>query len=91
MVDLQIGGATRDEIARILEQVAKEGMDHSRDLDAAIDAIGSAFQCQPVTRINDGEDEPYWFNGHLTREEVDEQNGPQATFEHMYALECEHG
>lgn len=31
--------ATREEIAEILEQIAKEGMPHPRHLDAALDAI----------------------------------------------------
>lgn len=50
-MDLPISGETRDEIARILEQVAKEGLDHPRTLDAAIDAIGAALQGEEVYRI----------------------------------------
>lgn len=36
---LIIDDGTRDELARILEEVAKDGMPHPRNLDAALDAI----------------------------------------------------
>lgn len=61
-MDLPISGETRDEIARILEQVAKEGLDHPRDLDAAIDAIGAALQGDPVQKITDiASGEVHWI------------------------------
>ena len=62
-MDLPIGGAVRDEIARILEQVAKEGLDHPRNLDAAIDAIGSAFDAHETMRVTDT-DGQYYLPGH---------------------------
>lgn len=37
--DIEITSAARDEIARILEQVAQDGLPHPRHLDSAIDAI----------------------------------------------------
>jgi hypothetical protein len=36
-------GERRDEVARILEIVAKDGLPGPRDLDAALDAIEQAF------------------------------------------------
>lgn len=39
-----MNGFERDEVARIIEQVAVEGLDHPRDLDVAIDAITDAFR-----------------------------------------------
>lgn len=61
-MDLPISGETRDEIARILEMVATEGLAHPRNLDAAIDAIGSAFQCQTVQKIVDDQGQTYWLD-----------------------------
>lgn len=64
-MDLPISGEARDEIARILEQVAKEGLDHPRDLDAAIDAIGTALQGEPIQKAVDAHSafkEVYWID-----------------------------
>lgn len=62
-MDLPISGETRDEIARILEQVTKEGLDHPRNLDAAIDAIGTVLQGDPVQKITDiASGEVYWLS-----------------------------
>ena len=52
-MDLPISGEARDEIARILEQVAKEGLEHPRNFDAAIDAIGAALQGETMYKIID--------------------------------------
>jgi len=35
--------AQREEVARILEQIAAEGLPHPRNLDAALDAIAEIF------------------------------------------------
>jgi hypothetical protein len=40
---LKLTGDRRDEVARILEIVAKDGLHHPRDLDVALDAIESAY------------------------------------------------
>lgn len=40
-------GERRDEIAKILETVAKDGLPHPRDLDVALDAIESAYMLVP--------------------------------------------
>lgn len=40
---LMLTGDRRDEVARILEIVAKDGLDQPRDLDAALDAIEQAY------------------------------------------------
>ena len=40
---LMLTGDRRDEVARILEIVAKDGLDPPRDLDAALDAIEQAY------------------------------------------------
>lgn len=61
-MDLTINGPARDEIARILEQVAKEGLDYPRNLDNAIDAIGAALQGDPMQKVTDiGSGEVYWI------------------------------
>lgn len=51
-----LSGTRRDEVARILEQVAKEGMDHPRNLDAALDAIEQAMNAEPMMKCTDGDD-----------------------------------
>lgn len=38
-----------------------------------------------VTRVVDEDGSTYWFDGHLTRGDVNEQIGPQATFAHYIA------
>lgn len=38
--------AQREEVARILEQIAAEGLPHPRNLDAALDAIEEIFPCR---------------------------------------------
>ncbi len=60
-MDLPINGAARDEIARILEQVAKEGLS---SIDAAIDAIGTALQAEEIMKCNDMSGESYYVSGH---------------------------
>lgn len=71
-MDYAIEGTRRDEIARILEQVAKEGLDHPRNLDAAIDAIGSALQGYPIMRIIEiGSGEEFLMKGHETGDAED--------------------
>lgn len=61
-MDLPIGGEARDEIARVLEQVAKEGLEHPRNLDAAIDAIGTALQGDPMQKVTEiASGEVYWL------------------------------
>jgi hypothetical protein len=62
MNDLPISGDTRDEIARIIEMVAAEGLPHPRHLDAAIDAIGSALQGEPVQKVVDEKGSVYWID-----------------------------
>lgn len=48
----------RDEIARILEQIAEEGMPHPRNLDAALDAIECSIQEHyPDFTMNVGEED----------------------------------
>lgn len=42
-LSLALTGARRDEVARILEIVAKDGLPGPRDLDAALDAIEQAY------------------------------------------------
>lgn len=60
-MDLTISGPARDEIARILEQVAKEGLGHPHNLDSAIDAIGTALQGDPMQKVIDSHlDTVYW-------------------------------
>lgn len=62
-MNLPIGGATRDEIARVLEQVAKDGLGHAGDLDAAIDAIGAAFEAIGVQMVVDADGDVYFVDG----------------------------
>lgn len=50
-VSVELSGIARDTVARILEQVAAEGMDHPRNLDAALDAIRTAIQGEPVMEV----------------------------------------
>lgn len=45
----------RDEIARVLEQVAAEGLDHPRNLDAALDVIADTVD--PFNRLSPAEAE----------------------------------
>ena len=49
IMDFPIEGENRDELARILEMVADEGLDEPHSLDAAIDAIASCFQVEELT------------------------------------------
>ena len=52
--------AQREEVARILEQIAAEGMPHPRNLDAALDAIASII---PLRVLVSGPDHSYrWAN-----------------------------
>lgn len=44
---MALTGERRDEIARILETVAKDGLPGPRDLDVALDAIESAYMHTP--------------------------------------------
>lgn len=58
-----LAGSMRDEIARVLEQIAKEGLDHPRNLDAALDAIGCALEGKPMMKcVSDGQD--FFIDGH---------------------------
>ena len=41
--------AQREEVARILEQIAAEGLSHPRHLDAALDAIAEIFPYRVVS------------------------------------------
>lgn len=61
-ISLAIEGEQRDAVAGILEQVAKDGLDHPRDLDAAIDAIGYALEGEAVQKVDDLGAE-YWLDG----------------------------
>lgn len=70
---LPIIDETRDRVAEILEQVAKEGLDHPRNLDAAIDAISEAFVGRPLQRVTDLSDgAEYWLG---TDEDPDDTIG----------------
>lgn len=40
---LKLTGDRRDEVARVLKIVVKDGLNHPRDLDVALDAIESAY------------------------------------------------
>lgn len=85
-MDLPISGPARDEIARILEQVAKEGLDHPRNLDAAIDAIGAALNVEPIHKIIDMNDEVYFVsnNEQWTDETPIDMFGEGATSQYGY-------
>ena len=55
----------REEIARILEMIAKEGLPHPRNLDAALDAIADVI---PLKVLVPGPDHSYsWARLHLTK------------------------
>lgn len=54
----------RDELAKILEKVAEEGLKHPRDLDVALDAIGEAFEAEDVMRVTEADGEAYFLKGH---------------------------
>lgn len=70
---LDITDEQRDEVARIIEQVAKEGLPHPRNLDAAIDAILCSFV--PVGDYKPG-DIVTWAHGHHAfRVLTDDANG----------------
>lgn len=43
---LEFKDETRNEIAGILQQIAEEGLEHPRHLDAALDAIEAIIQFQ---------------------------------------------
>ena len=61
MRDLQ--GAAREEVARILEIVAADGLPNPRDLDVALDAIGNAVfdgADDPIAAIEQAADGKYW-------------------------------
>lgn len=91
-MDLPISGAARDEIARILEQAAKEGLDHPRNLDAAIDAIGAALQCEAITRVVYGwsdNETSHFLPEHQTLEEVLNQMGDGVKIGYTYAIKKE--
>lgn len=53
----------RDEIARILETVAADGLPDPRDLDVALDAIGCVLDNGTANRLVDGR--TYDWNGHV--------------------------
>jgi hypothetical protein len=60
-------GEARDEVARILKEVAREGLPHPRNLDAAIDAIYEAVRGsgEPVMKVEDVDaGEFYYAEGH---------------------------
>lgn len=65
-----IAGTRRDEVARILEQVAKEGLDHPRNLDAAIDAIEQALDAKPVMKCT-VRDEACYLSGDDPQEAIE--------------------
>lgn len=82
---LAITGETRDEIARILEQVAAEGLDHPRNLDSAIDAIGAAFNTAPIQQVTC--DDQIFYGG----DDLDpvESFGPDITVKKGYFVEVD--
>ena len=57
-----IAGTRRDEVARILEEIAKDGLGHPRNLDAAIDAIATALDGQPIMKCT-LKDEAFYLSG----------------------------
>ena len=59
---MQLIGSMREEVARILEIVARDGLPGPRDLDVALDAIGSALS-EPDPADDDAEFE--WAGGKL--------------------------
>lgn len=53
---MMLTGSVRDEVARILEIVAKDGLPGPRDLDVALDAIGCAID-KPDTEDDHADDD----------------------------------
>jgi hypothetical protein len=43
----------RDEVARVVEQVAREGLPHPRNLDAALDAIFESINNEQLRHFKD--------------------------------------
>lgn len=81
-----LSGTLRDEIARILEQVAKDGLGQPRDLDVALDAIGEALGIEEVMHVVDTDESVFLLEGH------DEQDaclsfGPDAKIRKGYFVE----
>ena len=65
-----LSGTRRDEVARILEEIAKDGLGHPRNLDAALDAIATALDGQPIMKCTLGDD-IYYMPGDDPREAVE--------------------
>lgn len=65
---MMLTGACREEVARILEIVAKDGLPGPRDLDVALDAIGSAIDLpsdDEASGPDDADAEFEWIGGKL--------------------------
>lgn len=75
-------GTRRDEIASILERVSKEGLDHPRNLDSALDAIGQALNGEPMMKCTDG-NEVYFLQGEDTNDAI-EAFGSEIKIEHGF-------
>lgn len=68
----------RDEVARILEQVAAEGLEHPRNLDAAIDAIASQVDGASIQQVIDADGDIYYID---SVEDASVAFGPNVTVE----------
>lgn len=77
-----LSGTRRDEVAKILEQIAKEGLDHPRNLDAALDAISTAINAQPMMKCTTGEE--VWYIPGDDPDEAVECFGDEVEVEYGY-------
>jgi hypothetical protein len=75
-------GTKRDEIAAILERIAKEGLNHPRNLDAALDAIEQTFEPEPLMKCITGEE--VWFVPGDDRDDAIMAFGDSVRIEHGY-------
>ena len=62
MPAIKFSDQIREDIARILETIARDGLEGPRDLDVALDAISESIVGESVQRIDDL-GVIYWFSG----------------------------